>query len=297
MRFILLYIYVTLFCCLSYAQSPAELKGTGVYSFNEELKEVFNDALDLKVNKAILALKKIKPKNKFNLMPYYIEDYIEFIKAFTNGKERFIYEKYNENRKQRIKWMKEGNQGDPYFLYTQLDMELRWAFIATLQNDMKAATIAMKAAYSLLKKNKEKFPGFTPNKKADAFMKLLAASMPAKVKLGGELGKLKGNLNEGLKLMHEVLDFTIQNPDFDYKKESNIFFSAVLLYSHVDSKDIWAKLNKTNSSASGPLSYYASASHYIRIGQSKRALMILNKFKQEPDVSLFPRFILIKREM
>jgi hypothetical protein len=53
--------------------TPEELNNAGIYKFNEELEQTFEDILHLKLKKARLAMPALKQKNTFNLMPHYVE--------------------------------------------------------------------------------------------------------------------------------------------------------------------------------------------------------------------------------
>ena len=93
-------------------ESPSSLNGAGIFKFNDELNGIFHDILTLKLKQATLRLNQVKGKNAFNLIPRYLEDYIEFYYAFIDGKPKDIYGKFMDHKEERLAWFKQGGEGE-----------------------------------------------------------------------------------------------------------------------------------------------------------------------------------------
>jgi len=268
--------------------TPEELNNAGIYKFNEELEKTFEDILHLKLKKARLAMPALKQKNTFNLMPHYVEDYIDFFHAFVDGKPKAVYGKYKERMQERLKWLEQGSPNDPYFLFTQGDIYLRWGMIYALYGDNIEAFKSIKKAASLLEKNGNKFPTFMPNKRALGILHTMVGAIPGEYKWGASLAGLKGDVNQGLSELEEVISHGKTFPSFEFNKETQLMYGILLLYMGNSDQKAWGALNTEVMDVSqNPMAAYVLASRSIQIGKSQKALIIMNQCPEGEEFHYF----------
>jgi hypothetical protein len=106
----------------------------------------------------------------------------------------------------RLDKLRDGNQQSPYYLYTQADIHLQWAFCKIKFGEYVSAVFEVKKAYSMLQANQKKFPDFRPNVKSLGLLHTLFGAVPDKYKFGARLLGLKGSIGQGLKELNSVLE-------------------------------------------------------------------------------------------
>jgi hypothetical protein len=121
--------------------------------------------------------------------------------------------------------LSEGDRNSPYYLYTQASINLQWAFIKIKFEDYFSAVWDVKKAYSLLKENKEKFPQFAPNDKDLALLNTIFGAIPDKYSFGAKLLGLKGNIDEGLSDLGNLL----KDPKMLFREEASIMYTMLLV--------------------------------------------------------------------
>ncbi len=268
---------------------PASLEGKGVFKFTEKLDSVFHDILTLKLRPVIPQINTEKQKHPFNLIPYLLEDYIDFFHAFIDGKPKDIYGKYLEHKKERLEWLQQGSKDDPYTLYAQADIHLRWGMIYALFQDNMEAFKSIKKASVLLEKNTKNFPNFMPNKRALGILHTMVGAIPGKYQWGVALAGLKGNVAQGLGELEEVINHSKKFSEFEFNEEVQVIYGMLLLYMGNNDMKAWGAINtELLDYTKSPMAAYILANRSIKIGKSKHAILILNEYPKGDDYHYFP---------
>lgn len=269
--------------------SPEELNNAGFFKWNEDLNDVFHDVMTLKFKAVIPRLIQEKKQNAFNLIPYYLEDYIDFFYAFIDGKPKDIYGKYLKRKEQRLLWLAEGAEGDPYTLFTQADIHLRWGMIYALFQDNMEAFKSIKKASVLLERNNKKFPNFLPNKRALGILHTMVGAIPGKYQWGASLAGLKGNIAQGLSELEEVISHGKRHHEFEFNEEVQVIYGMLLLYMGNNDLKAWGAINtEILDFTKNPMAAYILANRSMKTGKSKQAILILNKYPKGDEYYHFP---------
>ena len=276
-------------------ESPSSLNGAGIFKFNDELNGIFHDILTLKLKQATLRINQVKGKNAFNLIPRYLEDYIEFYYAFIDGKPKDIYGKFMDHKEERLAWFKQGGEGDPYTLFIQADIHLRWGMIYALFQDNIEAFKSIKKAAVLLEKNTKRFPGFIPNKRALGMLHTMVGAIPGKYQWGATLAGLTGNVTQGLEELQSVIEHGKQFPNFEFNEEVQIVYGMLLMY--MGNKDLndWGAINKSLMDfTQNPMAGYILANKNLKLGRNRQAILILNQYPKTDEFYPFPYLEVMK---
>ncbi len=204
------------------------------FSYTDNCKKAYQAIFKLKVQEGRKWLEQEKLSNPKNLMPYFIGNYADFLTIYISENES-LFNSYRKNKDIRLEKLAEGNKQSPYYLYTQASLYLQWAFTRIKFGEYFTAVFEVKKAYSLLKENQEKFPGFKPNHKDLAFLKTLFGAIPDKYSAGAKLLGLKGDIDAGM----NELGILLKDPAFEYKEETWILYTMLLLHLKNDKNAAW----------------------------------------------------------
>lgn len=274
---------------------PTSINHSGFFKWDDELQEILTDVLHLRLFQAAPRIQAAQKSKKFNLLPYYLEDYLDFYFAFVDGRPKAIYGKYMERKEARLAWLEQGSDQDPYTLYTQADVHLRWAMIYALYQDNMLAFKSIKKAAVLLERNEKQFPNFLLNKRALGILHTMVGAIPGKYQWGAALVGLRGNVDQGLSELQQVIQHGKQQPDFILNEEVQQLYSMLLLYMGNDDPSAWGALNTALlDPLNNPMATYILASRYIKIGKSKQGLLLLEQRKKTDEEYPFPQLELLK---
>lgn len=269
--------------------SPSELNNAGFFKWNDDLKDMFHDVMTLKFQAAIPRIIQEKKNNTFNLIPHYLEDYIDFFYAFIDGRPKDIYGKYLKRKEERLEWLEQGAEGDPYTLFTQADIHLRWGMIYALFQDNMEAFKSIKKAAVLLERNDKKFPKFLPNKRALGILHTMVGAIPGKYQWGASLAGLRGNIAQGLGELEEVISHGKRHQEFEFNEEVQVIYGMLLLYMGNNVMKAWGAINtEILDFTKNPMAAYILANRSMKIGKSKQAILILDKYPKGDEYYDFP---------
>lgn len=280
---------LTLSVALSAQTDPAALHHAGFFRWTPELKATFEDLLNLRLQKTAPIIQTACKEDHFNLLPHYLEDYLDFYLAFLDGNLKTIQGKYLERKDERLLWLEQGSEQDPYTLYTQADVHLRWGMIYALYQDNIEAFKSLKKAAALLERNEKRFPDFVPNRRAWGILHTMVGAIPGKYQWGASLAGLKGDIRQGLTELQAVIDHGKRYPDFVFNRELQQLYGMILLYLGTDDLQAWGALNtQLLDPVTSPMATYILASRYLRTGKSRKALLLLEERRPTEDQHPFP---------
>lgn len=269
-----------LLCCqwmmaaVLHAQREAvEYNEVSYFDFGDKMKDLYQKALRLRFKEAKTGLQSEISRNAYNLTPHYIDDYIDFWRLYIN-ESNLEYKTLKEKKESRAAKLALGDDGSPYWLYTQAEVFLRWALVETKFGDESEIVKDLKRAYALIEENKKRFPDFISNKKTSGLIQMLAAALPLSRR--NELG-FKVSLKNGLDDVQTVISHAKKNPDYEFAEEVQIMYAVVLLLLGSDNPNHWKPIEASYlDHKSSPVAGYVLASMYINTGQSSKALLILD---------------------
>lgn len=254
------------------------------FNYNAQCQKAYQAIFKLKIKEGNQLLFNEKQSNKENLLPYFLENYSDFLILYLSD-DASLYKKLVSKKDERINILSEGNRNSPYYLYTQASINLQWAFIKIKFGDYFSAVWDVKKAYSLLKENKEKFPQFAPNDKDLALLNTIFGAIPDKYRFGAKLLGLKGNIDEGLKDLGNLL----KDPKMPFREEASIMYTMLLLHLGENKEGAWEMMDQLNLKLDDNLLNYfitASVAHYT--GKNDQVISILSKRPTTSNYYPFP---------
>ena len=252
------------------------------------VEKIYQTSFDLRLAEARLHLAQLKSDEPDNLLYYYLENYIDFFTLLI-GEDETQFQKLERYKRPRLNAILKGNKSSPYFLYTQAEIHLQWAFIRLKFDNYIPAINELSHAYKLLKKNVKAYPDFIPNQKSLGIIYSVTGSVPARYKglLKFFMG-LEGTLSQGDKETFRVLGYASKN-SFLFKEETILMHAMIHSFLYNRSEYAWNFLNKFSLNESkSPIIGYVKSSVGHRAGQNEQAISILQSTLDNQVSKQFP---------
>ena len=107
---------------------PGLSSGQKVFDFNITCRNAYKEIIQLKLESGQQLLNQEKQQNPDNLVPYFLENYIDFFTLFFN-EDPAEYKKRIGNREKRLDLMNKGPDDSPFFLFTKSVIHFQWAAV------------------------------------------------------------------------------------------------------------------------------------------------------------------------
>ena len=175
------------------------------FDMNNNMQKSYLHILNLEFEEANILLNKEESHNSKNGFIPLHRNYIDFLKVLIH--EEFNYFKSHEELKDiRLSLLEKNDKNSPYYLYSQAEINLQWAFARLKFDQYLFATYEIIKAYKLLEENKKMFPNFTLNNKGLGLIHSLLGAVPKEFHWILNIAGLEGNLALGLGELDAVLD-------------------------------------------------------------------------------------------
>ena len=146
--------------------------------------------------------KRLHPEN---LIPHFLENYIDFFVLFFN-EDPVEYKTLIRNLEKRIDLMNTGPENSPYFLFTKSVIHFQWAAVRIKFGYRWEAGWQLRRAYLQIKDNMRAFPSFLPNLVFNGAMQVAVGTIPEGYKWLGNLFGLKGSIKGGMEQLRAFLE-------------------------------------------------------------------------------------------
>jgi tetratricopeptide (TPR) repeat protein len=175
------------------------------FDFNPNCVQAYQDAICLRLNAAQRATAAEKMRNPNNLVPHFIDNYIDFFTLFLNEDpaELKVRAPFKERR---LALMASGPTGSPFTLFTQAIIKLQWAAIDVKFGNRWSSGWAFRDAFKLAKQNQTLFPAFMPNYMITGPLQMAASTIPKNYKWLSNMMGIKGTMQEGQRMLNQFLN-------------------------------------------------------------------------------------------
>lgn len=255
----------------------------GQYLFNERCQHAYNHILSLRFEPARVLLAEETRSDPSNLIPVYLENYIDFLTLFI-GENRVQFDQLKGKKSERVRKLEQGTEDSPYHLFCLAEVNLQWAFARLKFGDYTSAALEIKKAHGLFTENSEKYPTFFPNKIGLGIVHILVGIVPDNYKWITNLMGVDGSLDLGLKELREVATYGGHDSLLLIYKQEAAFYLAIAASNLLKNKtEALSIVNAMEEAPSGvvaiqsPLAIYAKASVMMKNGLNDKALAVLEQ--------------------
>ncbi|MBC9913720.1 tetratricopeptide repeat protein [Chitinophaga varians] len=212
------------------------------YDFNSRCEQAYEAIMELRLNAGKALLEAEKKENPDNLVPYFLDNYVDFFPLFFN-EDPAEYARKRGMRSIRLDMMLEGSPDSPYYLYTQAAIKFQWAMIKIKFNEKWDATWEIRKAYMTLKENQRRFPDFMPNRLLLGAMQTVFGTIPEGYKWITNILGMKGSIHQGMENVNAFIESNAPEAKL-FREESYYYYCYLMLFIVNKPEDTWAFLQK-----------------------------------------------------
>lgn len=260
------------------------------FKFTPNCVKAYREVIHLNFIKAQQILEAEKKSDPKNLIPEYIESYIDFLTAFISEEER-DFKTLKEKHSQRLDLFDKGDEHSPWFLLTKAEIHLQTAIVKIKFEEYITAAYEFRKGYKLLENNKKKFPDFVPNKKCLGLLHALIGAVPSNYKWLTSILGFHGTIPQGIGELRELLNISENSSAYQYLHDETIiillFFEFHLLKNSQSAMELAKQIE---TSEMGPLHLFAVNSIYIYSARNERTIELTSSRKK--STGEFPLYYL-----
>src|SRR5579863_1032789 len=97
-----------------------------LFDFNTECRKAYQEIIELKLNTGKVILEAEKKAHPNNLIPYFLDNYIDFFTLYFN-EDPEEYKRRIPSLEERVTLMKKGDPSSPFYLFTRSVLYFQWA--------------------------------------------------------------------------------------------------------------------------------------------------------------------------
>lgn len=252
------------------------------YDFNADCKRAYEEIIRLKLNTGKKLLDAEKKTHPGNLIPYFLENYIDFFTLFFNEdpSEYHIRKPFMEDR---LNMMKKGDATSPFYLYTRSVIYFQWAAVEIKFGERWDAAWSFRRSFLNGKENMEKFPGFQPSRMLQGSMQVAAGTIPPGYQwLSGLLG-IRGTIDAGMQNLEKML--TSSDPYALIFHDEAAFYYCYLKFYILNQRDeVFRYIRKQNwNTRNNHLFAYLVANLSLNNQDASVTEDIIQQLHQDPD--------------
>lgn len=252
------------------------------FDFNTNCKQAYTDMMCLRFAQVGKSMQTEKKHNPDNQVPYFIENYIDFLKVLI-GEEEKDFIALKNNKEYRLRKLAMASRNSPWYLYSQSVVYLQMGMARIKFGEYINASLDINRAYRLLVENQDKFPGFVMNKSGLGILHSLIGTVPAKYRWATRSMNFEGTIPQGNSELQQAYQQVSSDPQLSFLvPETAFLLTFVTLNMSADipealklSERLQAyPLTLRNES---PLLVYAYANIYSRAGENDKVIKLLTE--------------------
>jgi tetratricopeptide (TPR) repeat protein len=275
---------LTILFILIFASTLAEAS----FTFNDNCKQAYTDVMCLRFNRASTLMQSEKTLDPDNQVPYFIENYIDFLTVLI-GEEEKDFTHFIDSRGPRLQKLAAQGKDSPWYLYSQSVIYLQSGVAKIKFNQYISASLDINRAYRLLTENQRKFPGFVMNNAGLGILHSLIGTIPAKYHWAMYSLSFEGTIPEGIAEIKKAYEQVAADPQLSFLLPETVFLLSFATLNL--SVDIPAAVNLAVKFQNeplpiyneSPLLIYTFANIYSRAGKNDKVIKMLTECPRTAD--------------
>ena len=252
------------------------------FDFSEKCKQAYGLITEFKFEKGQALLDQEKQSNPNNLIPYFIENYIDFFVLFFN-EDPAEFKKRLPNLSKRLDLLSKGNDESPFYLFTRSIIHFQWAAVKIKFGNNWDAGWEFRRSFLQVKENQQKFPEFFPNQLYLGSMQVAAGTIPDGYKWLSNILGIRGTIRQGMKTLENFLQ---QKDSWSqlFRTEAVFYYSYLKFYIENDKSGVLEFINGQRLDLrNNHLFAYLAANLYLNSQQSEKAIAVIQNRAISPD--------------
>ena len=198
-----LFLLAFLFFYLSFMPT-GRTQDSYAFDFNADCRKAYGEIIRLKLNTGQQILDAEKKAHPANLIPYFLENYIDFFTLYFN-EDPSEYQHRKPFLEKRLAMMKKGNPASPFYLFTRSVIYFQWAAVEIKFGERWDAAWAFRRSFLTGKENLERFPDFQPSLMMQGSMQVAAGTIPPGYQWLSNLLGIHGSIDSGINSLEKML--------------------------------------------------------------------------------------------
>ena len=257
------------------------------FDFNLTCQQAYHEIISLKLNNGQKLIDQEKRAHPKNLIPYFLENYIDFFLLFFN-EDPADYSRLAPNLTKRLNLMDKGSEKSPYYLFTKAVMHFQWAAVRIKFGYNWDAGWELRRAYMQIRENRKLFPSFTPNLVFNGAMEVAVGTIPDGYKWLSNLLGMRGTISGGMKTLETFLQSNDQLSRV-FRDEGTFYYLYLKFYMQNDRRGVFDFIQRENLDVKNThLLTYLAANLRINNQESDEAWKILQDRNQGPEYLVSP---------
>lgn len=215
---------------------PSSSTAQKTFDFNTTCRQAYKEIIQLKLESGQRLLNAEKAQHPNNLIPYFLENYIDFFTLFFN-EDQSEYKKRTDNLDDRLDLMNEGPEDSPLYLYTKSIIHFQWAAINVKFGERWDAGWGFRRSFLQAKDNLKTWPSFSPNLLYYGAMQMVTATIPDGYKWLSNLLGMKGDMKAGMDRVKQFLNGKDEWAQL-FHEEAIFYYCYLQFYLNNDKKGV-----------------------------------------------------------
>jgi tetratricopeptide (TPR) repeat protein len=256
--------------------------GPYTFDFNADCRKAYSEIIKLKLNTGRLILDEEKKLHPNNLVPYFLDNYIDFFTLYFN-EDPVEYQRRKPLLDQRLALLKKGDPSSPFFLFTRSVIYFQWAAVEIKFGERWDAAWSFRKSFLTGNENLQKFPDFQPSRMLQGAMQVAASTIPPGYQFISSLLGIKGTLGSGMNNLESMLGSN--DPDaIIFHEEAAFYFLYLKFYILNQRQQVFQYINQQNwDTKNNHLLAYLVANLSLNNQNASVTEGIINKLNRGPD--------------
>ena len=216
---------VVFFCICIF---PVLCIGQKHYDFNVVCQQAYHSIVQLRLEEGRRLLETEKKRDPGNLIPYFLDNYIDFFQLFFN-EDAAQYAAWKDRRDERLELMSQGPGSSPFNLFTRSVIHFQWAAIQIKFADNWGAAWDFRRSFLQSKDCAQQFPSFSPASMLSGAMEVVAGTIPDGYRWLSNLLGIRGSVNGGMQKLEHFLAAADGNASL-YRDEAIFYYLYLQFY-------------------------------------------------------------------
>jgi tetratricopeptide (TPR) repeat protein len=252
------------------------------FDFNANCRNAYSEIIKLKLNAGIVILEEEKKLHPNNLIPFFLENYIDFFTLYFN-EDPEEYKRRKPFLEQRLELMKKGDPASPFFLFTRSVIYFQWAAVEIKFGERWDAAWFFRRSFLTGNENLQKFPDFQPSHMLQGAMQVAASTIPPGYQLVGNLLGINGTLTLGMNNLEAMLGSS-DSYAVIFHDEAAFYFLYLKFYILNQKEQVFQYIHQQNwDTRNNYLLAYLVANLSLNNQDASLTEGIINKLNRDPD--------------
>ncbi len=257
------------------------------YDFNNNCRQAYQLIIELRLSEGSRLLEAEKKKDPDNLIPYFLDNYIDFFQLFFN-EDLAQYQAWKGRLDRRIELMSQGPESSPFHLYTRSIIHFQWAAVKIKFGYSWDAGWEFRRSFLQSRECTTRFPSFGPASMLSGAMQVVAGTIPEGYKWLSSLLGIKGSVVGGTKQLEQ---FLASNDTWSllFRDEATFYYLYLQFYIQNQHESVFAYIRQHHLDVKNNHLYtYLYANLCINDHQSALAEQIIEGKNESPGYMDMP---------